>query len=180
MANHKQNNNSGVGGAEQHMLGNQFLKELEAEITATRKCIERVPKNLYDYKPHEKSMALGYLTMLVAEIPKWITDMIEKGEIDFATYAHYKPKDAADLVKHFDENVESAKNALMHITNEELEEIFHLKNNGQVMFSSSKKDNISSTINHMVHHRGQLTVYMRLNDIAVPSIYGPSADDKGF
>ena len=83
-------------------------------------------------------------------------------------------------MNHFDENIQGAKNALQDVSNEALSEPFFLKNKGQIIFSSPKNDNIGSSINHMVHHRGQLTVYMRLNNIPVPSIYGPSADDKGF
>ena len=161
-------------------FGNEYLQELEAEIPASRKCIERVPESLYDWKPHEKSMAMGYLTLLVAEIPKWITQMIEKLEVDFATYEHFKPTTTDELVKHFDQNIEGAKNALQHISNEAFSDIFSLKNQGQVLFSSPLKESISSTINHWVHHRGQLTVYMRLNNIPVPSIYGPSADENSF
>jgi uncharacterized damage-inducible protein DinB len=160
--------------------GTGFLKELEAESIASRKCLERIPESLFDWKPHEKSMTMGYLALLVAEIPKWITWMLEKSEIDFATFEHFKPKNTSELVSHFDENIQGAKNALQHVSNEELSEPFFLKNKGQILFSSPKKDNIGSSINHMVHHRGQLTVYMRLNNIPVPSIYGPSADDKGF
>lgn len=157
-----------------------FVKELEAEVTATRKCLERIPESLFDWKPHEKSMTMGYLTLLVAEIPKWITHMIEKSEIDFASFEHFKPTNAAELVAHFDENVKGAKKALSLIKEGELAEPFSLKNQGKLLYSSPKKENIESTINHMVHHRGQLTVYMRLNNIPVPSIYGPSADDRGF
>lgn len=162
------------------ILVQEYLKELQSEIPATRKCIQRIPENLYDWKPHQKSMNLGYLTLLVAEIPRWITFMIEKGEIDFATFERFNPKTTEELVKRFDENVEGAQNALNELKDEELSKTFSLKNNGQVLFSSPLKENIPSTINHLVHHRGQLTVYMRMNDIAVPSIYGPSADDKGF
>jgi uncharacterized damage-inducible protein DinB len=157
-----------------------FVKELEAEVTATRKCLERIPESLFDWKPHEKSMTMGYLALLVAEIPKWITHMIEKSEIDFASFEHFKPTNAAELVAHFDENVKGAKKALSLIKEGELAEPFSLKNQGKLLYSSPKKENIESTINHMVHHRGQLTVYMRLNNIPVPSIYGPSADDRGF
>lgn len=162
------------------ILVQEYLKELQSEIPATRKCIQRIPENLYDWKPHQKSMNLGYLTLLVAEIPRWITFMIEKGEIDFATFERFNPKTTEELVKRFDENVEGAQNALNELKDEELSKTFSLKNNGQVLFSSPLKENIPSTINHLVHNRGQLTVYMRMNDIAVPSIYGPSADDKGF
>jgi uncharacterized damage-inducible protein DinB len=161
-------------------FGTEFAKELQAEARATHNCLERISEKLFDYKPHEKSMNMGYLSMLVAEIPKWITVMIEESEIDFATFQHFKPKNTAELVNHFDENVQGAIKALQKVSDEELNEPFYLKNNGQVIYTSPKKQNIEMTVNHMVHHRGQLTVYMRLNDIPVPSIYGPSADDKGF
>jgi uncharacterized damage-inducible protein DinB len=161
-------------------LGQLYLKELDDEAPASRKFIERIPMSLKDYKPHERSMAMGYLTLLVAEIPKWIAVMAEGGEIDFATWKHIDPKSAEELVKHFDENMKAAKKALQKISDEDMARPFELKNNGAVVFSSPTKDFIGSTINHLVHHRGQLTVYMRLNDIKVPSTYGPSADDKGF
>jgi uncharacterized damage-inducible protein DinB len=161
-------------------LGGEFLKELEAEAAASRKCLERIPENLFDWKPHEKSMTMGYLALIVAEIPKWIRAMVETSEIDFATFEHFKPKTTAELVNHFDENLEGARNALRNVADDALSESFDLKNQGQVLYSSSKKEEIGPAINHLVHHRGQLTVYMRLNEIAVPSIYGPSADDQGF
>ncbi len=161
-------------------LGATFLKELESEAAATRKCLERIPESSFGWKPHEKSMAMGYLALLVAEIPKWMTYMIEKGDIDFATFEHFQPKTTAELVNHFDENLKGAKNALRNVSNEALAKNFSLKNQGQVLFSSPIKDNIGSSINHLVHHRGQLTVYMRLNNLPVPSIYGPSADEKVF
>jgi len=161
-------------------FGQEYLNELEGEVPATRKCLERIPDRLYDWKPHEKSMNLGYLALLVAEIPKWITFSIEKSEIDLATYPKFPLTTTADLVKHFDENIEGAKRALKKVSNKDLAGTFSLKANGQLLYSTAKKENILSSINHWVHHRGQLTVYMRLNDIAVPSIYGPSADDKTF
>ena len=157
-----------------------FLKELEAETTASRKCLERIPESLFDWKPHQKSATMGYVALLVAEIPKWITFMLEKSEIDFASFELFKPKNTSELVNHFNENIEGVKNALRRSSDDELLKPFFLKSNGQVVFSSPKKDNIGASINHLVHHRGQLTVYMRLNDIPVPSIYGPSADDRGF
>jgi uncharacterized damage-inducible protein DinB len=166
--------------SETNTFGAMILKELEAEVAASRKCLERIPESLFEYKPHEKSMKLGYLALLVAEIPKWIHYMINQGDIDFATFEHFQPKNTAELVQHFDENVESARKALQNVADEALSETFSLKMNGQVLFSASKKDNLEPTINHLVHHRGQLTIYMRLNDIPVPSIYGPSADEQGF
>lgn len=157
-----------------------FLKELEAEIPATRKCLERIPETLFNWKPHEKSMAMGYLALLVAEIPKWITAAIEENEIDYATFKHFQPANTEELVKHFDENIEGTKKALQQAKEEVFSKDFILKANGNTLFTQPVKDSISSTLNHWVHHRGQLTVYMRLNNIAVPSIYGPSADDKTF
>lgn len=157
-----------------------MIKELELEIDATRKCLERIPPELFSCKPHEKSMNMGYLTLLVAEIPLWLKYIISPGEIDFATFKHLQPKTTAEVVQHFDDNVQEAKKALSAIEDGGLAGDFSLKTNGQVLYASCKKENIETSINHMVHHRGQLTVYMRLNDILVPSIYGPSADDKDF
>lgn len=157
-----------------------FLKELNAEYKATRACLERIPETLFEYKPHPKSMNLGYLTLLVAEIPLWIKHMVTDGEIDFVTFKHFTPKTTKELVDHFEDNMNAARNALQATTDEALQSSFVLKANGQVLYSAPKITDIGATLNHWVHHRGQLTVYMRLNDIPVPSIYGPSADDKNF
>jgi uncharacterized damage-inducible protein DinB len=157
-----------------------FLKELNAEYPATRACLERIPETLFEYKPHPKSMNLGYLSLLVAEIPLWIKHMVTDGEIDFVTFKHFTPKTTRELVDHFEDNMKSARDALQSTNDEALEVPFVLKANGEVLYSSPKRTDIAVTLNHWVHHRGQLTVYMRLNDIPVPSIYGPSADDKRF
>jgi uncharacterized damage-inducible protein DinB len=159
---------------------NQFSKELEAEIPATRKCIERVSEKLYNWKPHEKSMTMGYLTLLVAEIPKWIAIMIKVGEIDFQTFRHAQVDTTNEMVTHFDNNINDARQALKELTIDQLSKPFVLKNGSQILISSPLIENLSSTLNHWVHHRGQMTVYMRLNNIDVPSIYGPSADEKVF
>lgn len=165
---------------DKNTVGEGFLKELETEAPASRKCLERIPPALFDWKPHEKSMPLGYLSLIVAEIPKWIQVAIETSEIDYATFEHFQPKTTAELVRHFDENMAGAKKALQNATDEELAGPFHLKYDGKVLVTVPKTDNVGSNINHLVHHRGQLTVYMRLNNIPVPSIYGPSADERGF
>jgi uncharacterized damage-inducible protein DinB len=161
-------------------FGREYLKELESEVAATRKCLERIPENVFGWKPHERSMEMGYLALLVAEIPKWIAHTIEKGEIDLATFQHFQPKNGGELAKHFDENLKQAREALQKVSDEELSGTFSLKHKDQVLFSSPKKETVSQSINHLVHHRGQLTIYMRLNNIPVPSIYGPSADDRIF
>lgn len=161
-------------------FGKEFSAEIESEIRATRRCLEAIPDKLYKYKPHEKSMELGYLALLVAAIPKWIVDMVERSEIDLATYERFELSTTAALVKYFDDNVAAAKRTLDKVTNEELDRTFELKVSGKVVMSSTKKESVQQSINHWVHHRGQLTVYMRLNDIPVPSIYGPSADERMF
>lgn len=159
---------------------NAFSSEFKAEIPATKKCLERIPEKLFDWKPHERSMTMGYLTLLVAEIPRWITAMIKTRVIDFQTFGHVEPKTTMEMVHHFEENVKGTEQALKELLIEDLSKPFVLKNGDQILFSSPLQENISSTLNHWVHHRGQLTVYMRLNDILVPSIYGPSADEKTF
>lgn len=157
-----------------------FAEELEAETPATLKCLERIPPELFGWRPHEKSMTMGYLATLIAEIPFWITTILTKREIDFTDLSHLRANSTLDIVQHFDDNVAHASELLLQVHEGALAEPFYLKRNGQTVLESTKRESIESTINHLVHHRGQLTVYMRLNNIAVPSIYGPSADDRHF
>lgn len=160
--------------------GKEFAKELESEVRASRRCLEEISEKLYKYKPHEKSMELGYLALLVADIPNWIVETIDKSEIDLATYKRFPLSTKDALLKYFDDNIANAKRVLEKVSNKDLEGKFELKVNGKVVMASSKGESIRQDINHWVHHRGQLTVYMRLNDLPVPSIYGPSADEKTF
>ena len=125
-------------------------------------------------------MSLGYLAVLVADIPRWIQDMIETGVIDFENYEQFQAKTTDELLTHFDEVMDKARKALTNMTAEDLTKDFVLKHGDQVLMTSPVGETISSTINHLVHHRGQLSVYLRLNDKEVPSIYGPSADVSGF
>lgn len=157
-----------------------MLRELDKEEPATRKCLERIPENIYQYKPHPTSMELGYLTTLVAQIPLWIATMIDKGEIDLDTFTRINPSTTAEMVAHFDDNIRKARESLQAIADADLSRIFILKGNGKLIYSQKLEDSISEAINHWVHHRGQLTVYMRMKGIPVPSIYGPSADDNSF
>ena len=161
-------------------LGLFFKHELETETVSTRKCLERIPESLFDYKPHERSMPMKYLTLMIADLPNWVASTVEKSDVDFATYKPVQPKTTAELVGHFENGVINAYKALEKVTDEELSELFYIKNNGVTLASSRKDDSIMSLINHLVHHRGQLTVYMRLNNILVPAIYGPSADENPF
>jgi hypothetical protein len=161
-------------------LADEYIRELESEVRATRECLKVVPMDKPDWKPHDKSMPLGYLAILTADIPRMIQYAIEKGEVDFATYPQANPTNGDELVAHFDKSVAEAKRALGEISNERLKETFYLKNDGQELMKAPIDETIMSSINHLVHHRGQLTVYLRLLDIPVPSIYGPSADSPGF
>jgi uncharacterized damage-inducible protein DinB len=163
-----------------NLIAQLFAKELESEYTATRKCLEKIPDSIYSYKPHPRSMELGYLTILVAEIPGWIPLMINDGVIDFATYKRFQLSTAEAMLQHFEDSYKGALQSLRDTMDIKLEDKFILQRDGKQLMVSSKKESIGSALNHWVHHRGQLTVYMRLNEIPVPSIYGPSADDKTF
>ena len=107
--------------------GARFLKELVSEAAASRKCLERIPESLFDWKPHEKSMKLGYLALLVAEIPRWITLMIEDSVIDFATFGHFEPQNTDELVKHFDENLAVAKSRRGARVDQQDQVLLHLR-----------------------------------------------------
>jgi uncharacterized damage-inducible protein DinB len=165
---------------EKQNFASAYVREMISEHDSTRKCLERIPESIWDFKPHPKSMEMGYLTQLVGEIPRWIQHIVENPELDLATFEHLNVSHTRELVSHFEESFEGAVKALDQISDEELQQSFELKANGKVMMTSTKFYMVGSTINHWVHQRGQLTVYMRLNDVLVPSIYGPSADDKNF
>lgn len=162
------------------VIAAEYLRELEAEARASRECLANVPMDKPKWRPHDKSMELGYMATLVADIPRWVQHMIESGVIDFQTWEQKNPANADELVALFDENMEAARKALNSLSDADLKKEFQLKSCGQLLMATPLDESISSTINHMVHHRGQLTVYLRLLDIPVPSIYGPSADSGGF
>src|SRR5688572_684906 len=111
-----------------------YLNELNSEYKATRACLEKIPETLFDYKPHPKSMNMGYLVLLVAEIPLWIKHMVTDGEIDFVTFKHFSPTTNSELVNHFEENIEAARNALQQTDDEKLQDSFSLKSNGQLIY----------------------------------------------
>lgn len=162
------------------VLANEYLRELEAEASATRECLKEVPMDKPDWKPHDKSMPLGYLAILVADIPRWLQYMIETGVVDFQTYEQKDPKTADELVALFDTNMEATRRSFEKLSDDDLGKEFQLKNGEAVLWTIPLGEGISNTINHLVHHRGQLTVYLKLNDKPIPSIYGPSADVAGF
>ncbi|RYZ83562.1 MAG: damage-inducible protein DinB [Proteobacteria bacterium] len=163
-----------------NVLTSAFLEELKMESLSTRKCLERIPAHLFAYKPHERSMEMGYLAALVAAIPMWIVHMVKESELDLGDFGKPDIASTEDLLSYFDTNLKQAENALEAANDKLLDSEFSLKMNGETLYTKKKREDIATTLNHWVHHRGQLTVYMRLNDILVPSIYGPSADDRTF
>ncbi len=161
-------------------LGQIYLSQLDAEAQATRKCLERITEESLQFKPTDKAMPMKSLAITVSEIPRWIASIINQGDIDFATYERFKMNSVADLPEHFDECLAQAREALKKVSDEDLMKDFSLKMNGQILSTDSKKNSVDSTIRHLVHHRGQLTVYMRTNNIPIPKIYGPSGDDQSW
>ena len=162
-----------------------FLAEVDREAAGTRKALERVPSNM-SWKPHPKSMTLGQLSGLVATMIGWIEFMIKQDDLDLApvdgpAYKDPEFKSSADLVKALDEAVAKAKSALSSTNDEHLLTHWQLKMAGKVIDDSPRWQAIrDGVLNHLAHHRGQLTVYLRLNDALVPAIYGGSADEKGW
>jgi uncharacterized damage-inducible protein DinB len=155
-----------------------FIAEMREESGATRKMLERIPADKFDWKPHEKSMSMGQLSVLVADMFGWLSFMIDEEELDFAKgYEQPKPASTDELIGFFDKQLESGLTSLKNADDPVFSERWTLRNGDQVYMETSKLDVVRQTINHMVHHRGQLSVYLRLNDIPVPPIYGPSADE---
>ncbi len=159
-------------------IAEMLLPEFDQEMATTRRVIERVPSDKGQWKPHPKSFSLGHLTQLVATMPGWLTRMIRDTEIDLAKGAGYSYQPTESLLAQFDKHVREAREAIASATDADFDEKWSLKHSGQVLFTQSRWEAVRSTINHLVHHRGQLTVYLRLIDVPVPSIYGPTADEK--
>lgn len=164
-------------------LSEFFLEQLEAETKSTRKALERVPEGRNDWKPHDKSMPLGYLAALVAKMPGWIAMMINQNEYDLNSKdPRFQPvalNTNRELVASFDEAVTAAREALQGATDEHLRTNWKMLVGGHVASDTPRYTSIRDAVfTHLGHHRGQLTVYLRLNEALVPSIYGPSADER--
>ena len=154
-----------------------LLAQLEREIDATRKAVERVPEGKDDWKPHPKSMQMGYLANLVATMFGWIAMMIEKDHLDLAAGGRPSASTGADRLALFDKSVADARRALSGTSDEHLMQPWQLRMGDKVLDEKPRHIMIADTFSHLAHHRGQLTVYLRLNDQPVPSIYGPTADE---
>lgn len=159
-----------------------LIPEFDHEMTSTRKVLERVPEERFDWKPHQKSFSLGALATHVATLPTWGTETLTRSEIDVGnnrTVAAIPSK--SELLAAFDSNVAQARMALVGKTDAELLAMWSLKRNGKTVFSMPKTAVLRSLVlSHLIHHRGQLSVYLRLLDVPVPSIYGPSGDEPAF
>lgn len=162
-----------------------FREEIDREVERSRKALEQVPSGKYDWKPHERSMILGYLADMVATMPMWVQMQIERDELDVAPaegqgMKRTRKESSEELVKALDEAAAAARAAFDNTTDEHLRTNWKLLARGNVVLEDQRYRMIQDTINHWAHHRGQLTVYLRLMGEKVPALYGPSADDQSF
>jgi uncharacterized damage-inducible protein DinB len=162
-----------------------LLAELNREVDRSRRALEQVPEGKSDWKPHEKSMAFGYLANMVATIPVWIAMQLTKDELDIApkdgSKFEMKPLNtSAEYVEALDKAAAGAREAFEKTSDEQLNTNWQLKAAGNVVAEATRHEMIQDSLLHLAHHRGQMTVYLRLMGAKVPAIYGPSADDKEF
>ena len=162
-----------------------LLPEFDHEMANTRRTLERVPDTAFDWTPHEKSYSMQALVSHLANLPSWTAVTIEQDSIDMAPPDGSEPPrteavtSTAQVLETFDANVTAARAVIEGASDEKLMETWSLLNGGEVMFAMPKVAVLRSFImNHMIHHRAQLTVYLRMNDVPVPALYGPSADEQ--
>jgi uncharacterized damage-inducible protein DinB len=165
-------------------LAERFLEELEREAPRTKRALQQVPTGRDDWKPHAKSMSLARLAGLVASMPSWVPLILKQDELDLTPppgAGQYKQPATNELVQAHDNAMAAARAALADVTDDFLLNTrWRLRAGGKVVSDEARYMVMRETINHLAHHRGQLTVYLRLNDASVPAIYGPSADDPQF
>ena len=153
------------------------LSEFDKEMTSTRRLLERVPDDEGEWRPHPKSCPLGHLAQLVARMPGWLPPILDQPELDLSGGPGYGLEPTRVLLEEFDAGVAAARDALGRVTGDDLEAPWSLKFHGQVVSTQPKGEVARETLRHLSHHRGQLTVYLRLLDVPIPSIYGPTADE---
>lgn len=155
----------------------RLLAQVDREIAATRKMLERVPEGKADWTPHPKSMPMGYLASLVAAMFGWIAMIVESDHLDLSGSNPSSTLTGTELVDLFDKSVADARRALSQTTDQHLAKTWQLRVGGSVVDEKPRFEMIEDTVAHLAHHRGQLSVYLRLNDQPIPSIYGPTADE---
>ncbi|HXW06940.1 MAG TPA: DinB family protein [Vicinamibacterales bacterium] len=158
-------------------LAEKFVAEIDREMPPTRRLLERVPTDRGQWKPHPKSFALGHLAQLVSDMPGWLTRVARGEDIDLAGGPGYGFHPTETLLENFDRHVRESREALAEFKDEDYARPWNLRMGDKVLFTDERGMVLRQTINHFSHHRGQLTVYLRLLDVAVPSIYGPTADE---
>jgi len=156
------------------------LAEFDAEMATTRRLLERVPDDRGEWKPHEKSFPLAHLAQLIAGMPGWIADTLRNPTIDLAAGPGYSVERTTTLLERFDGAVREARAALQEVAGDALDASWSLTMGEQELLTMPKGTAARSHLNHLIHHRGQLTVYLRLVDVPLPQIYGPTADERGF
>jgi uncharacterized damage-inducible protein DinB len=158
-------------------IADRLLPEFEQEMTVTRRVIERVPDDTPDWKPHPKSFSLAHLAQLVSWMPGWIAQTLTKTSLDLAKGGGYSVEKTDTLLAAFDDNVRAARAAIKKSKDEDYDVKWSLMMGDKVLFTQPRGDVVRQHISHLSHHRGQLTVYLRMLDVPVPSIYGPTADE---
>jgi uncharacterized damage-inducible protein DinB len=158
-------------------IADTLLPEFDQEMVTTRRLLERVPDDQGQWKPHPKSFALGHLVQLVAWMPGWIANALRETELDLGEGGGYSFESTGTLLALFDRNVREAKEAIRASRDEDYAVPWSLRMRGQVLFTAPRAAIVRQNISHLVHHRGQLTVYLRLLDVPIPPIYGPTADE---
>ncbi len=158
-------------------IADTLLPEFEQEMATTRRVIERVPDGDPDWKPHPKSFSIAHLAQLLARLPGWIGETLTSTELDVATGGAYSVESTDALLKTFDESVRKSRDAIAAAKDSDYEVPWSLMMKGKVLFSMPRGAVVRQHISHLSHHRGQMTVYLRMLDVPVPSIYGPTADE---
>lgn len=157
----------------------RLLPEFDTEMTNTRKILEVVPEDKFSWKPHDKSMSLGALAAHISDLPDWALHSVQVDTLEIpADYKAFAPATREELLRHFDEGVAKARPMLAGVAEPQLDVIWRLKFDGKTFLEMPRGKVLRSTVmNHLIHHRGQLTVYLRLLGVPVPGMYGPSADE---
>ena len=166
-------------------MAQALLPEFDAEMAKTRTTLERVPEDKFEWQPHKKSMTMSGLATHIANLPSWVSVTLEQDGFDINPPAGDSPRQepissVADALTRFDQNVAQARESLSGAEDEVFFQSWSLLSGGETVFTAPKVGVLRSFVmNHLIHHRAQLGVYLRINDVPVPSLYGPSADEAG-